>query len=238
MWIVHVLCRRARAGLAWVPGDSLDKRGQLRSIGAEYVPIARNSCTETLVLSNRLYLIRHGKPAAGWGEDDDPGLDAQGRAQAEAVATWLMEQPSHLRPVRVVSSPLRRCRETAEPFARALGVEIEIDPDVGEIPTPAGLVAADRPAWLREAMAATWADIRGDIDYEAWRGRVGAALRERPGTAVFSHFVAINAAVSALMGQDAVIAFRPDHTSVTMIESRDGRLVLLERGREATTQVL
>lgn len=185
-----------------------------------------------------LYLIRHGKPAAGWGEDDDPGLDDQGRAQAEAVGAWLMERPPHLRPVSVVSSPLRRCRETAEPFARSLGVEIEIDPDVGEIPTPAGLAAAERPAWLRDAMAGTWSQIRGDIDYEAWRRHAVTALQRRAGAAVFSHFVATNAVVSALDGHDEVIVFRPDHTSVTVLENRDGELVLLERGREAATRVL
>jgi broad specificity phosphatase PhoE len=185
-----------------------------------------------------LYLIRHGKPAAGWGEDDDPGLDDQGRSQAQAVASWLMERPAELRPTRVVSSPLRRCRETAEPFARALGVEFAIDPDVGEIPTPAALSAAERPAWLRDAMGGTWAEIRGDIDYEAWRGRVADALRRWTGAAVFSHFVAINAAVSRLEGSDAVVAFRPDHTSVTVVEARDGELSLVERGREAATRVL
>ena len=189
-------------------------------------------------MSNRLYLIRHGKPAAGWGEDDDPGLGEQGRSQAQAIASWLMQLPAPVRPTRVVSSPLRRCRETAEPFARALGVEVTIDPDVGEIPTPAALSAADRPAWLREAMGGTWAGIRGDIDYEGWRERVVATLRRRPGTAVFSHFVAINAAVSVLEGANAVIAFRPDHTSVTTLENQDGELSLVERGREAATQVL
>jgi broad specificity phosphatase PhoE len=209
----------------------------VRSIGAE-VRFYRPFGTEALALSNPAYLIRHGKPAAGWGEDDDPGLDQMGRAQAEAVASWLMERPASLRPVSVVSSPLRRCRETAEPFARALGVEIVIDPDVGEIPTPAALPAADRPGWLREAMGGTWAETRGDLDYEAWRRRVGDALRRYPGAAVFSHFVAINAAVSALEGTDAVVAFRPDHTSVTTVESRDGVLFLIERGREAATRVL
>jgi broad specificity phosphatase PhoE len=185
-----------------------------------------------------LYMIRHGRPAAGWGEDDDPGLDEQGRGQAEAVASWLMARPASLRPTQVVSSPLRRCRETAEPFARALGVEITIDPDVGEIPTPAALSAAERPAWLREAMGGTWAEIRGDIDYDVWRQRVVSTLRRWQGAAVFSHFVAINAAVSSLEGTDAVVSFRPDHTSVTTLESRDGRLSVVERGREAATQVL
>ncbi|MDB5444311.1 MAG: histidine phosphatase family protein, partial [Phenylobacterium sp.] len=83
----------------------------------------------------RLYLIRHGKPAATWGDaDQDPGLDETGQAQARAVRDWLLALPQDERPKRVVSSPLRRCRETAEPTAEALGVAVEIDPIVGEIP--------------------------------------------------------------------------------------------------------
>jgi broad specificity phosphatase PhoE len=39
----------------------------------------------------RLYLIRHGKPAATWGDaDEDPGLDETGQAQARAVRDWLL----------------------------------------------------------------------------------------------------------------------------------------------------
>ena len=67
-----------------------------------------------------LFLIRHGKPAAVWGEaDDDPGLDDAGRAQAEAARDHLLSLPEDQRPSRVVSSPLRRCRETAAPTAEA-----------------------------------------------------------------------------------------------------------------------
>ena len=100
----------------------------------------------------RLYLIRHGKPSATWGgDDDDPGLDETGQAQARAARDWLMALPADERPTKVVSSPLRRCRETAQPTADALGVKIEIDERVGEIPTPAGIAIADRGAWLREA---------------------------------------------------------------------------------------
>jgi len=187
----------------------------------------------------RLYLIRHARPAAAWGsQDDDPGLDETGQAQARAVAGALLALPAGERPRSVVASPLRRCRETAQPLADALGVAVEIDQAVGEIPTPAALAHADRPAWLRLAFAGRWGEIEGDIDYDAWRRTVVGALAERAGAAVFSHFVAINAVLSQLAGEDAVIAFRPDHTSVTVLEAGPGGLSLIERGREAATGVL
>jgi broad specificity phosphatase PhoE len=187
----------------------------------------------------RLYLIRHGRPASSWGgADDDPGLDDVGRAQAEAARDWLMALPPGERPMRVVSSPLRRCRETAEPTARALGVEVEIDAAVGEIPTPRALAAEDRPDWLRAAFQGTWAEIDGDLDYDAWRRATVQSLCRRGDTAVFSHFVAINGEVTALAGDDRVIAFRPDHTSITVLETDGERLTLVARGAEAATGVL
>lgn len=186
-----------------------------------------------------IYMIRHGKPASVWGQgDDDPGLDETGREQARAAARALMALPDERRPYRVVSSPLRRARETAAPLAEALGVAVEIDPAFGEIPTPAALGAEARGPWLRRAFAGAWADIQGDIDYDAWRGGVARALAGREGTAVFSHYVAINAAVSLATGVDAVLAFRPDHASITAFEPAGSGLLLVERGREAETGVL
>ncbi len=188
---------------------------------------------------SRLFLIRHGKPAATWGEaDEDPGLDAAGKAQAEAARDVLMALPAEQRPTRVVSSPLRRCRETAIPTAEALGVEIEIDPAVGEIPTPRALSPEERPAWLREVFQGRWADAQGDLDYDAWRRNVAASLAARGGAAVFSHYVAINAVMSLLADDDRVLVFRPDHASISTLEADGGGLTLVERGREASTGVL
>ncbi|HET6970997.1 MAG TPA: histidine phosphatase family protein [Phenylobacterium sp.] len=187
----------------------------------------------------RLYLIRHGRPSSTWGgHDDDPGLDAQGQAQAAAARDWLLAQPGEARPRLVVSSPLRRCRETALPTAEALGLAPEIDAMVGEIPTPKALSAEERPGWLREAFQGTWGAIQGDLDYDAWRGQVCQSLLSRGGAAVFSHYVAINAVVSTLMRTDQVLAFRPDHASITVLETDGRTLTLVERGAEAQTQVL
>lgn len=187
----------------------------------------------------RLYLIRHGKPAATWGEaDDDPGLDETGKAQANAARDYLMGLPESDRPRRVVSSPLRRCRETAMPTAEALGVELEIDPAVGEIPTPKALTNEDRPAWLRAVFQGLWKDVEGDLDYDAWRREVAASLRARGDTAVFSHYVAINAVISHLEADERVLVFRPDHASITTLETDGADLKLVEKGREASTGVL
>src|SRR5580704_15961400 len=74
---------------------------------------------------SRVYLIRHAKPSATWGgDDDDPGLDELGRAQARKAAEALLALPPEQRPTRVVSSPLRRCQETARPFAEAIGASL------------------------------------------------------------------------------------------------------------------
>jgi broad specificity phosphatase PhoE len=187
----------------------------------------------------RTYMIRHGKPSATWGDqDDDPGLDETGQAQARAAAAILLALPALVRPTRVVSSPLRRCRETAQPFADALGVELIVDPRVGEIPTPKAIAHADRGAWLRAAFAGRWSEIDGDLDYEVWRREVAAAVAAYPGAAVFSHYVAINAAVSTAAGGDLVMGFRPDHCSIQVFETEAERLILIAKGREASTQVL
>lgn len=187
---------------------------------------------------SHIYLIRHGKPAAGWGDDDDPGLDETGHAQARAAAATLLALPVAARPTKVVSSPLRRCRETAAPYAAALGVDVEIVPAVGEIPTPKALTLESRGAWLREAFGGTWGQIVGDLNYDAWRRDVAAAVATHPGTAVFSHFVAINAVLSVLAGDDRVIGFRPDHCSISSLVLEGEALTLVERGPEASTGVL
>ncbi len=189
---------------------------------------------------SRVYLIRHAKPAQsfGQGNDEDPGLDDTGKAQAEAAAQALLALPEGDRPKRVVSSPLRRCRETAEPYAMAIGVEVEIDPFVGEIPTPKAYDAVSRGPWLRKAFQGKWSEIEGDLDYDEWRREVAHAVAARGSAAVFSHYVAINAVFSTLADDDRVIVFRPDHASISVFDRDEGQLSLVQPGREANTSVM
>jgi broad specificity phosphatase PhoE len=188
-----------------------------------------------------VHMIRHAKPASIWGDaagDQDPGLDAEGKAQAKTVAVALLALPPAARPVRVVSSPLRRCRETAEPLADALGLPIEIEPAVAEIPTPKVLANAARGDWLRRSFQGRWDEIVGDLDYAQWARGVARAVVSQPGAAVFSHFVAINAAVSVAKGDPRVRQFEPAHTAVTRFEIVGEGLYLIEAGCSSATQVL
>ena len=103
----------------------------------------------------RLHLVRHGRATAGWDVDPDPGIDELGRLQAAAAA----ERLAPLGPLPILSSPLRRCRETAEPLAQAWGRAVAIEPRVTEIPSPEGVPMDERVAWLRAAMQGTWAEL-------------------------------------------------------------------------------
>src|SRR5204863_69523 len=78
------------------------------------------------------YLVRHGKAAASFSEARDPGLDEAGAAQAEAMA----ERLAPLGPLPIISSPLRRTRETAMPLERRWRFTARVEPAVGEIPSP------------------------------------------------------------------------------------------------------
>jgi broad specificity phosphatase PhoE len=179
----------------------------------------------------RLLLIRHAKPAANWDVADDSGLDPTGHAQAAALPALLAMR----RPMPIVTSPLRRTRETAAPLADAWAVEPVIDPTVGEIASP-GVTMAERSAWLRVVMAASWPEL--DASLQGWRTALLATLTALPiDTVIVTHFVAINTVVGACTGIDRVLSFSPAHTSITEIEVADGELHLVERGAEADTSV-
>lgn len=77
-----------------------------------------------------LFVIRHAQPndESETGGDGDPPLSELGLAQARAIGRFLEEE--HVD--HVVSSPMARALQTAEPTARRLGVEIELDDDLKE----------------------------------------------------------------------------------------------------------
>jgi broad specificity phosphatase PhoE len=180
----------------------------------------------------RLYLVRHGRAAAGWDTDPDPGLDDIGLRQAVAVAARL----APLGPLPVLTSPLRRCRETAARLASAWNVEASVEQAVAEIPSPEGVAMADRIEWLRAAMQGTWAEL--DSRYVTYRDQVISTLAAiAEDSVVFSHFVAINAAIGTAIGDDRLVVRSLDNCSVTIFDVVGGSLQLVESGHEADTLI-
>ena len=188
----------------------------------------------------RIYLVRHAKPAAAWGDDPDPGLDALGVTQATAVARHLAQAMER---APVYTSPLRRCRETALPLCELWQCAATVLPSVAEIPPPR-LDPAARREWLTAGMLGTWRELQerappGSIDYLQWRRSVVDALLVVPRDCViYTHYVAINVAAGAAQRREQVVCFRPDHASVTVLDTSAHGLRLVELGREAQTAVL
>ncbi|MFJ1911882.1 bifunctional RNase H/acid phosphatase [Streptomyces sp. NPDC088147] len=135
-----------------------------------------------------LVLLRHGETAltpekrfSGSG-GSDPELSAAGRRQAEAAAASLAARGTIQ---EIVSSPLRRCRETAGAVASRLGLEVTVEEGLRETDFGAweGLTFAevreryadDLSAWLASPEVAP----TGGGESFAAVGRRVAAVRDR-----------------------------------------------------------
>lgn len=173
----------------------------------------------------RLVLVRHGEAAAPWDEAHDPGLSPRGRQQAEAMAEALV---AGCDPLPIVVSPLRRTRETAAALERRWGVTAQVDPRVGEVPSPTTDLA-QRATWLRQLLATPPSELTDDL--ARWRDDVRAALTDlATDTVIVTHFVAIRVA-------SGLADYTPDYCSRTVLEAGPGGLRLLERGDERLTVV-
>ena len=180
----------------------------------------------------KLYLIRHGQPSAGFGEDRDPGLDERGRRQAATVA----KEIEPLGPLSLLTSPLQRARDTAVPFEQMWNCTAQVTQAVAEIPSPTEDLE-ERTIWIRQAMQGRWSDL--PEFYQDWKARLVTFLCSvETSTVITSHFVAINAAVGVATHDDRMICFEPDHCSCTVLEVVDGTLRVVELGQERETPIL
>jgi broad specificity phosphatase PhoE len=182
----------------------------------------------------RLYLVRHGEPTGNWGSspDPDPGLTELGHQQAKATADRLRL----LSPRQIVTSPLRRAAETAMPLAMSLSMQPHVVKEISEIPTPPSIIPQHRTEWLRAVMARNWSDVESSL--QQWReSAVGFLTRLSADTAVFSHYVMINAALGSAIGDERVMCYSPAHASVTILETNGRLLSLVELGDTAQTAV-
>ena len=81
----------------------------------------------------RLYLVRHGTHALVGkvlaGRMPGVSLSAEGLSQAERLAAFFAAEPI----AAVLSSPLERCQETADPIAARLGCPVTVEPALTEL---------------------------------------------------------------------------------------------------------
>lgn len=98
-------------------------------------------------------LVRHCLPSQDPADEanEDRGLSRTGRRQAEQTATRLADELADV-PARVLSSPYRRCMETAAPIAGRLGVTAAVEQRL----TEARRGATARPEAVRAALARPW----------------------------------------------------------------------------------
>lgn len=175
----------------------------------------------------RLILIRHGKPDE---LDDtcphDPGLNAAGHRQAQAVADVLAREAL----THIISSPMQRAWQTAQPLARATGLAVEV---------VSGWAEADRSAaryrsteTLRAQSPQEWQRFMTDpirylgADPDTFRTQVLSALNAalklplESRVAVFTHGMVINTVLSHLLGIQSLVHFAPGYGSVTRLGAR------------------
>ena len=179
-----------------------------------------------------LILVRHGEAASSWGEAADPALSALGRQQAEETALGLNAKLAA--DTLLISSPLQRALQTAEPLARLRQQVVQENTAFREIPSPVPL--AERQDWLKAFMTQQWCDQQEPL--LAWRSNLlQQLLRLQRPAVIFTHFLVINAVVGEVRGQPETLCFWPDNGSATHLRSDGSRLELLSLGREIATRI-
>jgi broad specificity phosphatase PhoE len=82
-------------------------------------------------VSTRVFVLRHAEsadPTVFHGAESDVGLSERGRKQAQAVAPLLAAH----NPTAIISSAMRRARDTAAPIAVACGLPVLSEPQLHE----------------------------------------------------------------------------------------------------------
>jgi probable phosphoglycerate mutase len=178
-----------------------------------------------------LLLVRHAEPVRigpeeSRGEAADPQLTPRGLDQAERLARWLGGEPVH----HVISSPLRRARETAAPVAAAHGLEVEVidglceyDAAVDHYIPVEELREAKDDRW-QALVEGRWEDYGGE-NPDHFRARVVPALdavvAAHPGETVVAvcHGGVINVYLAALLDLRHHLWFDPAYTSVSRVRA-------------------
>jgi broad specificity phosphatase PhoE len=188
-----------------------------------------------------LLLIRHGEST--WNHQHriqghlDPPLSEKGRHQAALVARRL----SGRRPEAIYSSDLKRAMETAAPIEQATGLKAQPLTELREVFLgeweglhTEELVERFPEAWAKWTIEPSWDLVPGGEGGDAFEARVGSAVdtmlerHPRGDAIVVTHGGVIQVALHRVMGRPSrgLFPFRISNASITIIEKREGRLVI------------
>jgi broad specificity phosphatase PhoE len=206
---------------------AVSRQGALRCRGPAIAREFSRACT---LAAMTIYLVRHGRAAAGV-EDLDPGLDDLGRQQAACVAEALEGKTLH----QLVASPMRRTRETAAPLGQRLGLSPVVRHEVFDPAMPSD----QRRTMIGPFMQSTWGAQPADL--RAWRQRCVEAVLElglhasaaSRDLVVVSHYIAICAVIGEATDDDRVVPVPLANASISSFELVHGHLEVLAAGTTA-----
>ena len=173
-----------------------------------------------------LLIIRHALPVRRELTEGvaDPELAPEGHEQARLLARYLESE----RIDAIYASPMARARETAEPLAELLCIDIRISPGVAEwdqnsseyVPVE-DLKAADDPRW-HAMLAGEWTSDESEEDFRARvLDTVETIIDDHRGerVAVVCHGGIINGYLSHVLGlgEFARGFFYPNYTSINRV---------------------
>ena len=209
-----------QAGRTWQQRPATDESTPITSpVG--WAPPDLGTPTEFLLLRHGETALTHEKRFSGSG-GSDPDLSDRGRWQAERAAAYLAEGNASHSIQAIVTSPLARCRQTAEAVAARLGLDVRVEPDLRETDFGAweGLNFAEveqrYPGDLRTWLASPDVAPTGGESFAAVARRVAVSrdklLARYPGrTALLvTHVTPIKTMVRLALGAPPETLFRID----------------------------
>jgi len=179
-----------------------------------------------------LFIIRHARPIRqvvehSEGRGADPHLSDLGHRQAARTADLLRDEGIH----HVVSSTMVRARQTAEPTARMLSLDIEQLDDLKEsdhesnVYVPLEEMSPDDPDTSHYFDLDTLEDHIFSEGIDVFEARVlrgfEQVIAENRGrrVAVFCHGMVITVYLKTIIGMTDVLSMRPDYCGLTRVQA-------------------
>ena len=193
----------------------------------------------------KIYLVRHGEASEGW-TSQDPPLSELGKSQAKYLITFVdsIFNENSTNNAIAISSPLNRCKETASLALKKKYLEIEINDNFRELPSPT-LDLEKRVDWLRRILPLTWYELLKDketmesgVNFTQWKENIMSNIYSlKKDTIIFTHFVVINAVVGEILKSDKIINFQPSNCSITEISKINHKLKIVKLGKSLESKV-